>query len=319
MSEKIIVSVCCITYNQAEYIETCIASILSQEFPFNFEIIIADDCSTDDTRKKLAKLASGHSGIIKIIYNDKNLGPNGNVLSVLSKATGEYITFCEGDDYWIDNCKLLTQYNAMKNHPNVNFCFHRAFMETNGVKFEHFNYGNRQKIFYPKDVLKIVGQFAPTASYMFKRNVVNKLPNWFSKCSVGDLFLELYSMDNGGLYLPRTMSVYRVNAKGSWSEAIKNDIDQFIERHKNIAYYLNIAKNDFPDCLKEFDVKIANVYLNMCTRFIFEKRYDLFRLYLKKANAINRTFTVKQKLYNKFIYFPQCLYFIHYLKSFIRK
>ena len=319
MPSDITVSVCCITYNQEAYIDECIANILAQKTSFSYEIIIGDDCSDDSTREKLTQWAKKYPDKIKIIFNEKNLGPNGNILSVFNRARGDYIAFCEGDDYWIDNRKLQIQYDILKDNPGINFCFHGAFMELNGKRIKSFDYGFVQKMFVVKDVLNVVGQFAPTASYMFNRNIIDKLPDWFSECCVGDLFLELYSMDNGGVYYPEPLSVYRVNSIGSWSETIRNDIHKFTDRHLNIAKYLSLAKCNIKDCNKEFDKKIANVYLNMCTRFIFEKEYKLFRIYLNEANKVNSQYTAKQKVYNALKYFPQMIYLIHYLNSFKRK
>jgi len=318
MAGEILISVCCITYNQEQYIDHCISSILEQKLPYNYEIIIGDDCSTDSTRDKLNEWSLKFPDKIKTIFNEKNLGPNGNILSVFKKAKGQYIAFCEGDDYWVDECKLLKQYNALKERPEAELCFHSAYMEQGDKRSKSFSFGDEEKMYYSKDVLHVVGQFAPTASYMFTSNIINKLPSWFTECCVGDLFLELYSMKNGGIYLPEPMSVYRVNTIGSWSETIKNDINKFTERHINIATHLEYAKADFENCANEFNKKIANVYLNMCTRFIFEKDYRNFRIYLDKANNINNDFTVKQKIYNILKYIPQLIYFIHYLNSFIR-
>lgn len=318
MAGDILISVCCITYNQEKYIDDCINSILEQELPYEYEIIIGDDCSSDSTREKLKEWLCKYPDKITVIYNEKNLGPNGNILSVFKQASGKYIAFCEGDDYWIDKSKLLKQYNALKENPDADFCFHSAYMEKHNRRTKSFSFGDKVKKFYTKDVLQVVGQFAPTASYMFKRNINSKLPAWFPECCVGDLFLELYAMKNGGIYLPEPMSVYRVNTVGSWSEAIQNDIHKFTERHLNIAQHLEFAKTDFEDCTNEFNKKIANVFLNMCTRFIFEKDYRSFRIYLDKANSVNLLFSVKQKFYNKFKRTPQLIYFVHYLNSFIR-
>lgn len=319
MSDEVVVSVCCITYNQVDYIEKCIESIVSQKFPYKIEIIVGDDCSTDGTEKKLYELAKLHSDVLTIVSNKRNLGANGNILSVFERAKGEYIAFCEGDDYWVDDHKLAKQYEALQTHPEVNFCFHQAYMEVEKNRTKYFDYGDSSKLFNPDDVLRVVGQFAPTASYFFRRKAIDNLPIWFEDCCIGDLFLELYTMSNGGLYIPDAMSVYRVNAVGSWSETIRNDINKFINRHLNIAQHLELARKDFPNYSTEFAIKIANVYLNMCTRFILEERHDLFVFYLEKANAVNTNRTTKHKVYNFLKIHPRLIYYIHYFNSFLKK
>lgn len=318
MDNEVVISVCCITYNHADYIEKCIEGFLSQKFPYKIEIIIGDDFSSDGTREKLREIQLQHPDMIKVIYNQENLGANKNVLSVLHQAKGEFIAFCEGDDYWIHKDKLYIQYELLKKNPDVDFCFHSAYMELEGEKKIHFKHGETTRKFYINDVLTVVGQFSPTSSYMFRRNIINSLPVWFSQSCIGDLFMEIYSMKKGGIYIPLPMSVYRMNSFGSWSEAIKNDLNIFTERHLNIASHLHLAKQEFNNYEKFFNLKIANVYLNMCTRYILEKKYHLFKLYLKKANEINDNYTRKQLVYNGFRFFPSVIYYMHYLKSIIK-
>ncbi|HFV1831871.1 TPA: glycosyltransferase family 2 protein, partial [Escherichia coli] len=304
MNSKVVISICCITFNHADYIEKCIEGFLAQKFPHKMEIIIGDDLSSDGTREKLQKIQLQHPDLIKVIYNQENMGANKNILSVLRQAKGEFIAFCEGDDYWIHEDKLYLQYKLLKTNPSVDFCFHSAYMDSEGEKKLHFKYGERTKKFYINDVLKVAGQFAPTSSYMFRRNIIYALPAWFPQSCIGDLFMEIYSMKKGGIYIPLPMSVYRVNSVGSWSETIKSNLNVFTEKHLNIATHLRLAKQEFNGYEKYFNLKIANVYLNMCTRFIIEKEYKLFKVYLEKANSINEHFTRKQLLYNGLRFFP---------------
>lgn len=74
MAGEIVISVCCITYNQEKYIDDCINSILVQKLSYNYEIIIGDDCSTDSTREKLKEWSLKYPDKIKVIYNEKTLG-----------------------------------------------------------------------------------------------------------------------------------------------------------------------------------------------------------------------------------------------------
>ncbi|MFL4290297.1 glycosyltransferase family 2 protein [Escherichia coli] len=80
MNSKVVISICCITFNHADYIEKCIEGFLAQKFPHKMEIIIGDDLSSDGTREKLQKIQLQHPDLIKVIYNQENMGANKNIL-----------------------------------------------------------------------------------------------------------------------------------------------------------------------------------------------------------------------------------------------
>ena len=104
-----VVSICSITYNHESYIEEAIDSFLMQETDFPFEIVVGEDYSTDGTRQIIEEYLEQYPNIIKLITSDNNVGPNRNFMRTLNACTGKYIAICEGDDYWIDNDKLINQ------------------------------------------------------------------------------------------------------------------------------------------------------------------------------------------------------------------
>jgi len=314
---EITVSICCITYNQARYLPEALDSFLSQSTTFKYEIIIGNDASSDNTSHIIKEYTKNYSDIIRCIEHEENVGANANILSVLSMAKGQWIAFCEGDDYWIDNYKLQKQVDLLSASDGIFFCTHRAFMETGEKRVVHFDYGNETKLFDLKDILSVTGQFAPTSSYMFSCEIIHDLPTWFTTAPVGDLFLELYGTKNKGIYLAETLSVYRLESVGSWSESIKNDINKFTIRHLQIAKLLKKTKNQIPGYDHYFDRKITAVYLNMATRYLFEGKYSLFKRAVIKGIISNNRPTLKQKVYRFFYNAPQIMRFIHFLKSYL--
>lgn len=87
MEKKVSVVMC--TYNGAKYIREQLDSIINQTYPI-FEIIIQDDCSTDDTVDIIREYTETHSNI-RLFQNEKSLGINRNFFSVMDKAQGDYI------------------------------------------------------------------------------------------------------------------------------------------------------------------------------------------------------------------------------------
>ena len=98
--EKILVSVCCITYNHEKFIKKCLEGFLIQNYSFNVEFIIHDDASIDNTQE-LIKTLVGNDKRFKLILRNKNLKSKGySIFPILyKKAIGKYIAICEGDDY----------------------------------------------------------------------------------------------------------------------------------------------------------------------------------------------------------------------------
>lgn len=113
------ISVVVVTYNQAETIGRTLDSILMQQCHVPFEIVIGEDCSTDDTRAICQAYAEKHPDIIRLICNERNKGLVDNYFDCLLACRGKYIADCAGDDFWIDPQKLEKEVTVMENHPEV--------------------------------------------------------------------------------------------------------------------------------------------------------------------------------------------------------
>jgi len=79
--------------------DRCFRYLTEQTFK-DFEIIVVDDCSTDNTLSYLQKYVSCSALDIKIIHNDKNLGPGKSRNVGIKNASGEWLTFCDADDWY---------------------------------------------------------------------------------------------------------------------------------------------------------------------------------------------------------------------------
>lgn len=118
------VSVITPAYNAALYISDTINSVINQTFS-DWEMIIVDDCSDDDTYK-IANDYVQKDSRIKLIRHEKNAGAAAARNTALSYATGEYIAFLDGDDLWKPE-KLSTQLSFMKKN-NYAFTYTRYQM-----------------------------------------------------------------------------------------------------------------------------------------------------------------------------------------------
>lgn len=121
-----LLSVCLITYNHAGYIKQAIEGVLMQKVSFSWELIIADDCSTDGTREIILDFQKRFPKLIRLILQEKNVGPDRNWSDLIRASNAKYIAYLEGDDYWVDPLKLQKQVDIFLEFPDTVICGARA-------------------------------------------------------------------------------------------------------------------------------------------------------------------------------------------------
>lgn len=124
--EKILISVIIPSYNRADTVGETIESIVNQNGigdEFNLEIVIGDDCSTDNAREVLLQYKSKYPEFIKLIFHEHNVGLGTNWETCVLACQGKYICNCDNDDYWHNMDKLLLQLEYMEAHSEANVLF----------------------------------------------------------------------------------------------------------------------------------------------------------------------------------------------------
>jgi glycosyltransferase involved in cell wall biosynthesis len=210
-----LVSVCLITYNHVKYIKQCIDSVLSQVVDFDWEIIIADDFSTDGTRDVLIDYYNKYPTLIRLILQKKNVGPAKNFLDLINSPLGKYVSYIEGDDYWIDTHKLKVQASFMEQNYNFSMCFGRAKVITE-YDSRSFNLNIYEEP--PSDILDfdtIVQKHYIPSSTLFFRLEFMRVPRFYFDVLSGDILLEVLLAEKGPVkYFDKNFSVYRVHSNG---------------------------------------------------------------------------------------------------------
>ena len=112
------VSVGLMTYNHGEFIGKAIESVLMQEVNFPFELVIAEDCSTDNTREIILEYKEKYPDVIRLLLQDENVGMKQNSNDLRRACWGKYRANLEGDDYWIDPSKLQKQVDFLESNPD---------------------------------------------------------------------------------------------------------------------------------------------------------------------------------------------------------
>lgn len=127
------ISVCLLTYNHAHLIESTLASVRNQTLS-GYEIIVSDDCSSDETWSILQK-ASALDSRIRPIRTPQNLGMSGNANYAISQCSRPYIALLHHDDIYRQD--LLEKWLlVMLRHPNMGFVFNAYLSDQNGFIYK---------------------------------------------------------------------------------------------------------------------------------------------------------------------------------------
>ena len=112
------VSVGMTVYNQEDYVAKAIESVVSQKVNFKYELVIAEDCSTDRSREIVVEYAKRYPDIIKLVLQEKNVGLKEQSRQLRRICKGKYRTHLEGDDYWLTDTRLQKQVDFLESHPD---------------------------------------------------------------------------------------------------------------------------------------------------------------------------------------------------------
>ena len=222
---KVKLTVYCLTYNHEKYIQQTLESFLKQRTKYNFKIIVHDDASTDNTQRIIKEYAEQYPEIIKAILQKENQFSKGiNVVEqfILPEIEGDYIATCEGDDYWIDECKLEKQIDFLEMHNEYSACVHNSIfynMKTGEKKAFNSNITNAKDIKLA-DIIEGVNGVFHTSSVVYRKEIAFQKYD-ILKCmkGVGDYPKAILMALNGKIrYFPQEMSLYRfASTNTSWT------------------------------------------------------------------------------------------------------
>ncbi len=255
---EIKVSVVMITYNHEPFIKQAVESIITQQTDFEFELLIGNDRSPDNTDEIIRNIIDSHPKGYRIKYflHEKNLGITPNSKVILDKVTGKYFATCEGDDYWTDPEKLQKQVEFLDSNSDFAICFHNTRIEyfDDDLPAYLLNENIEKDIFSLDD---LIGEdeiwFMATTSLMVRSQAFFPIPDWYVKSKSGDIPLIILAARNGLIkYLPDVMAVYRKTARGisntDQKEGIKfmkNRVFMYsmIDKSTNFKYHALLRRN----------------------------------------------------------------------------
>lgn len=296
------ITIIVLTYNHGKFIEKALSSILEQETQYNFEVLIGDDFSPDNTAKKLKKYAKNYSDKIRLILRKENIGVRENFLDLLSKSTGEYIALLEGDDYWEDKNKLEKMILFLEKNKEYIGAFHNINVidSENNYKIKHAYHQSKDFVDIKSLEQHYDGKVMMTLSMVFRNVFLNKenlrkYENMIAGVKyVCDYSLKSFLLSLGQFkYFEDIFGAYRHidNSGTSWSaqaQIVKNE-DFYIIYERNIQMFGQRAKN-----------KLSLEYLKLFIKLnLFYLRNKQFNKNLKIIKTFRYSILLDKNIYYK--------------------
>lgn len=254
------VSVCVLVYNHQKYIRQCLQSIVDQKTCFDFEVLVADDCSTDMSREIVLEFAANYPKIVKPIFNKENVGGFKNFVMVHNAAAGEYVSHCDGDDFYFSN-KLQAQADFLDENPGCTVTWHRVnYFNEYGWNFSGKDYDYsmfKNGIVTLKNCLKL-GAVATHSSMMYRRSARKTLSPTFE---VIDCFYYWEYLSSGwGVILDDVLGSYRVNVENSMTVSSSSKIKKLYAQYAMYFYnyHRENRKEIFMFCITNFLIDLKN-------------------------------------------------------------
>ena len=284
MKNRILISVVIPSYNRSDTVGQTIDSILAQKVDADVEIVIGDDCSTDNAREVLLKYKEQHPDTIKLLFHEQNMGLGANWATCVKACKGKYICNCDNDDYWHNEHKLQIQLDYMESHPECNICItnHRTHNRTTGeikefeVELDHsdiqmqmWNGGRfcNATIMYRADFMKA---HLDLDEFVKRRFTLQDWPAWVVLTAYTDIDLLQESTATFGI---ETVSITRPDSVERLAKRLAGD--------KEVCRYLGeLFPEKFP-----YDEQEWELYANgrLCAKAFDVDDFEAAKRYGKKC------------------------------------
>lgn len=221
------ISIMITSYNLEDYIGNAIESVVCQEMPCDWEILIGDDGSTDNTVNIINEWVEKYPDNIHLysMSKNENHGMDGfraakNRAFLLEKATGDYLNYLDGDDCWLGTEKLKRQFELLE-RPEYQDCIccahniYRYFIsESKGENMASASIPMRT---YTAEEYWAKGYFH-TNTILFRKESKEILLDPLNRGFLNDIFITFCLLQKGKLlYIPESWAQYNITGTGLWT------------------------------------------------------------------------------------------------------
>jgi len=279
------ISVIVPVYNTSKYLDKCLNSLLNQTYN-NIEIVIIEDCSTDNSKEVLKKYEKNKN--TKIVYNKKNHGLSYARNIGIKESTGEYIGFVDSDDYVdLDFYERLMK-SIIENKSDIAVCDIKVcYVDKNIEEISRCYTGDEFNLYSVVNN----GLAASACNKLFKKNAISKYSFADGKVNE-DIAVVIPALVNAEKISYANTYYYYIQRSGSIQNSCFSDkrfdifygVDTTLERIKNSEQYEKLK-----DALIFNQIIVLLLYV-IPKEKKFIKRYNS----LKKFNELSKKYTINK-------------------------
>lgn len=288
-------------YNLGAYIGECLLSLLEQQVNFEYELIVCDDASTDETSAEVSKVAEKHPQV-KPIFKSNNAGLAANMRSLLKVASAEYIAYLDGDDVALPG-KLQRQVDYLDQHPSCSMVYHESdmFDSETGATIKAYSSESYNWSLIPSrstiEHLIRYGTYMQASSVMFRHHprLLDTVPDRSRIILDYPFYIGNAGYLGGSIdYLPETLGRYRVhsNSFGAQNQRSLERRQQCCEDMVNACRMA--AKFAVP--LNVIEAGVAHQYFACALYFLKRNEDDLFKQAIQQS-AVSDQFFDERHIY----------------------
>ena len=225
-------SILLVTYNQEKYIQECMDGLIIQNLPFEYEIIVADDYSTDNTLAIIKDNLDRSKMNYTILPSQQNLGISKNYKRAYQACQGEYIAILEGDDYWTSPNRLLKHISFLDNHRECVLSFNQyisLYEESSKFIYPLSQQPTNDFEYISANDMALGNKMGNLSTCVFRHAILKKMDEKFFDMGFADWFLGLFLGQYGLLAKQKEpTSVYRKHLNGLWTGKVNNNLSQIM-------------------------------------------------------------------------------------------
>jgi glycosyltransferase involved in cell wall biosynthesis len=263
-----LVVVVVLAYRHEQYIAECLNSILIQKGNFRMRVIILDDASTDRTAELASIVIAGQSNDrIEFDFrcHPNNIGMVKNFGESIRLAAGcDYLTFCEGDDFWSADTRIQEHIDFLAAHPECVMSFNtieRCLADGSARKI-FSDHANNPHLVIDGKILAANNLPGNLAACFYYGALVEIIPEEMFDLYAGDWLFNMYCAQFGGVgHLKKPLSVYRQHVGGIWSGETKDKIDK---TWKLVEEYNNFLDYQYDEGFQEYKKRLLFHWGNDC-------------------------------------------------------
>lgn len=284
-----LLSVLITTYNLENYIDETLESVMNQETNYDFEVLVGDDGSSDNTVKVVEEWEKRYPGKIRHYIMDRN--PNQeynpifrasrNRVNLLEHAHGDYLIFLDGDDFFIDKKKFQKQLDFLENPENRKYvmCGHNMYYYYEDIQQRKPMISKSLRTGYINKKRFWKYHYLPAEAFIYRNVFQNGLPEKILREYFDDNIIVFSFLEYGDIYyMSDYMACYRQNST-PFKEAgklkqnlislvdldVEMKINSAMKKYSYIRHYPNLRyvvdnKNNWDDkYMKEIEEQLKNI------------------------------------------------------------